>query len=149
MKRRFLEEYKEHARIATAAVSVGISASCVREHIMLDKEFAKACLEAENHYHDRLIKHHQNLVFNGTVKESYDRNGGLVSRETIYPIRLIELELKKHDEGYRDKREVSMNVNGGVLVAPADVNSIDDWEKRFSEAKVISPEQSDGEKESS
>ena len=83
-------------------------------------------------YRDKLIAHHQELVFNGTKKESFDRNGKLISTETIYPIRLIELELKKHDDGYRDKREVQMNVTGGVLIAPADVKSIDDWEKRFS-----------------
>lgn len=93
----------------------------------------------EEEYKDKLIGHHQNLVFNGTVKESYDRNGGLVSKETIYPIRLIELELKKHDRAYREKQEIAINHTGGVLVAPAETVSVDDWEKRFGAAKDITP----------
>lgn len=64
----------------------------------------------------------------------------MVSEEKVYPIRLIELELKKHDEGYRDKREVDVKVSGGVLVAPPDVNSIDDWEARFSGGRMIEGE---------
>jgi hypothetical protein len=105
-----------------------------------DPDFAEACLAAEHDYRDRLIEHHQNLVFEGQTKITYDRQGNVVSEEKIYPIRLIELELKKHDEGYRDKREVDMKVSGGVLIAPADVKSIDDWESRFGGGQVIDGE---------
>jgi len=71
-------------------------------------------------------------------------NGNIVSTEKIYPIRLIELELKAHDERYRDKKELDVKVSGGVLVAPADVSSIDDWEARFGEGKVIEGEAQEG-----
>jgi hypothetical protein len=106
----------------------------------IDPDFAEACLMAEHNYRDRLIEHHQNLVFEGTTKVTYDRQGNVVSEEKVYPIRLIELELKKHDEGYRDKREVDVKVSGGVLVAPSDVASIDDWEARFSGGQLIEGE---------
>lgn len=127
----FLEEYRQHARMGTAAHAAGVTGQTIRAHMKNDLEFAEACLEAEETYVSRLIEHQQKLVFDGSVKEVYDRNGKLVSKETVYPIRLIELELKKHDSGYRDKREVSMNVSGGVLVAPAEMKTIDDWEKQF------------------
>lgn len=129
----FLAEYLKHGRMGHAALAAGVATKTVRHHITLDPEFAEACLEAETSYRDRLIEHHQNLVFEGTTKISYDRMGNVVGEEKIYPIRLIELELKKHDEGYRDKREIDVKVSGGVLIAPPDVISIDDWESRFSE----------------
>lgn len=135
----FLEEYSKWGRMGEAAAAAGVTSQTVRAHLEKDEEFGEAMLIAEEEYRDKLISHHQNLVFNGTEKKSYDRNGNLISTETIYPIRLIELELKKHDHGYREKQEVAINHSGGVLVAPAEVGSIDDWEKRFTEARDVTP----------
>ena len=67
----------------------------------------------------------------------------MIARTTEYPIRLIELELKKHDEGYRDKREVKMEHSGGVLIAPSETPSIEDWESKFNKMKDVTPEEDD------
>jgi hypothetical protein len=138
-KERFLLEYAKWGRMGEAAAAAGVGTLTVRRHMEEDEDFAEAFYLQEEEYKDKLIGHHQNLLFNGTVKESYDRNGNLVSSETIYPIRLIELELKKHDKGYRDKQEVSVNHTGGVLLAPAETKDIDDWETRFGAAKDVTP----------
>jgi len=136
----FLDQYRKWGRMGEAAASAGVSTQSVRKAINEDEEFAEALLMAEEEYQEKLIGHHQDLVFNGTVKKSFDRNGNLVSEETIYPIRLIELELKKHDKGYRDKQEVEVNHSGGVLVAPAEMGSIDSWEKKFGAMKDVTPD---------
>lgn len=128
---RIAGEYAKHGRIGAASRAGNVTTSTVKRWLQERQDFAVAMAEANEAYRDKLIEHHQNLVFNGTVKETYDRQGRLVGKETIYPIRLIELELKKHDEGYRDKREVDMNVRGGVMIAPAETKSVDDWEARF------------------
>lgn len=138
-KEVFLEEYRKWGRMGESAAAAGVSTLTVRKHIDEDEEFAEALMIAEEEYRSKLIAHHQDLVFNGQEKVHYDRNGNIMSRETIYPIRLIELELKKHDEGYRDKQEVKVQHTGGVLVAPAEMPSIDDWEKRFGAAKDVTP----------
>jgi hypothetical protein len=135
VKTKFLEEFAKHGRHGTAARIAGVSVATVKKYMEKDAAFGEACAEAMECYHDRLIEHHQNLVFNGTVKTTYGRDGSIVSEETIYPQRLIELELKKHDEGYRDKKDVTVNVKGGVLVAPATV-SMDEWEKKFGSPVV-------------
>lgn len=135
----FLEEFRKWGRMGEAAAAAGVTTACVRRHIEEDEDFAVAVAVCEEEYKDLLIGHHQDLVFNGTIKKSYDRNGNLVSEEQIFPIRLIELELKKHDSGYRERQEVAVSHSGGVLVAPADVGTIDDWEKRFASAKDVTP----------
>lgn len=137
----FLDVYRKWGRMGEAAASVGVSTSCVRRHMAEDEDFAEALLVAEEEYKEKLIGHHQDLVFNGTVKKSYDRTGRLISEETIYPIRLIELELKKHDSGYREKQQLEVSHSGGVLVAPAEMGSIDDWEKKFTEMKNVTPDE--------
>jgi hypothetical protein len=139
-KETFLAEYSQHGRMSDSARAAGVTPPTVRRHMENDSDFAEACLAAEHTYRDRLIAHHQDLVFEGTTKVTYDRQGNVVSEEKVYPVRLIELELKKHDEGYRDKREVDMKVSGGVLIAPADVGSIDDWEAKFADGKTIEGE---------
>lgn len=126
--------YKElcnHGRIGTAARAAGVTIKTVKNHVKKDIAFADMIAEATETYKDKLINHHQKLVFEGTTKKHYDRNGKLVSEETIYPIPLIQMELRKHDDGYRDKREVALNVRGGVLIAPSETKSIDDWEAKF------------------
>lgn len=136
----FLEEFRKWGRMGESAAAAGVATSVVRSHMEKDEDFAIAVLMAEEEYRDKLVSHHQDLVFNGQEKKIYDRQGKLVSTERVYPIRLIELELKKHDEGYRDKREVKMNHTGGVLIAPSETQSIDDWESRFGKAKDITPQ---------
>lgn len=138
-KGRFLEQYARWGRIGEAAAAAGVSTQTVRKAMEDDEEFAEAVMIAEEAYREKLIAHHQDLVFNGTEKITYNKEGAIVGTEKIYPIRLIELELKKHDKGYRDKQEVDITHKGGVLIAPAEMNTIDDWEKRFAQAKTISP----------
>ena len=135
----FLQQYLKWGRMTESAAAAGVSTQTVRKAMEDDEDFAEAMLEADGAYHDKLIDHHQNLVFEGTEKINYDRMGNIVSRERIYPIRLIELELKKHDKGYREKQELQIAHTGGVLVAPAELKSIADWEKRFAIAKDITP----------
>ena len=140
-KGRFLEEYRKWGRMGDAAAAAGVTTVTVRKAISKDEEFAEAVLAAENDYQSRVISHHQDLIFNGTQKDHYDRNGQLVSSETIYPIRLIELELKKVDSAYRERQEIAVNHSGGVLVAPAEMKSIADWEDRFAQKPIdITPD---------
>jgi hypothetical protein len=127
----FLAELAEHGRIISACQAVGISKSAYQKEVDKNPYFAELVAEARESYKERLIAHHQNLVFNGQEKIVYDRQGNVISRERVYPIRLIELELKKHDEGYREKREVSMEVSGGVFFAPPEM-TMEEWERQFS-----------------
>lgn len=137
----FLEEYAKWGRIGEAAAAAGVTTQTVRKAIEDDEDFAEMLLVAEENYRTKLIAHQQNLVFNGQLRKTYDRNGNLVSEETIYPIRLIELELKAHDSRYRDKQQVEVSHSGGVLIAPAKMESIEDWESKFNKAKDITPEE--------
>ena len=134
-----LDEYAKWGRIGESAFHAGVTAQRVRKELEDDEDFGEAMLVAEEAYQDKLVNHHQNLIFDGTIKKVYDRNGNLVSEETIYPIPLIQMELRRHIKGYREKQEVSVTHKGGVLIAPAETKTIEDWEKRFSGAKDITP----------
>lgn len=136
-KAQFLSHYAETGRKGDSARMAGVTVKTVWDHMGKDQEFAAAMLQAEDDYRDKVVAHVQKLVFDGQVKKTYDRNGNLVSEEEIYPIPLIQMEARRVEEGYRDKREMDVKVSGGVLVAPPEVASIDDWEERFSDGKTI------------
>jgi len=128
-----VQELARHGRIGAAARAAGVTISTVKKHVGKDANFAECVAEAIEVYRDKLINHHQRLVFEGEQKRTYDREGNLISVETRYPVRLIELELKKHDAGYREKQEISHEHKGGVVVAPAELRDVDEWERKFGQ----------------
>jgi len=136
-KQIVIRQLADHGRIGAAARAAGVTIKTVKRHVKDDSNFAECVTEALEVYKDRLLAHHQKLVFEGEEKRSYDREGNLISIETRYPVRLIELELKKHDPGYRDKQEISHEHRGGVMVVPDGVKDADDWEKRFGKKSDI------------
>lgn len=141
----FLREYSKFARMGEACAAAGVTSGLVRKHLDQDEDFQEAFLIANQHYQDKLIRHHQDLVFNGTEKIIYDRVGNIVSTETIYPQRLIELELKANDHRYRDKIEATVTHKGGVMVVPATMDSVDDWENKFSALIDVTPKEDEEE----
>jgi hypothetical protein len=64
----------------------------------------------------------------------------LISKERTYPIPLLLAELKRVNPEYRESRQVDVKVSGGVLIAPADVPTIKDWERKFLSPVVIEGE---------
>ena len=128
----FLRELAEHGRKSTAAMAAGVSVPTANWAIKNEPDFNEAVAHCQLIYKDRVVAHHQDLLFNGIEKCRYDNKGNIIETTREYPIRLIELELKKVNDGYRDKREINMNVSGGVLVAPAGL-TIEEWEKEHGE----------------
>jgi hypothetical protein len=139
-KLRFLSIYSKTNRMMDSAEAVGVSPKTIREHIKTDEEFGQAVMEAEQAYRDHVVALIQDLAFNGTEKVNYDRSGNVISTEKIYPIRLIEMEAKRVEPGYRDKQDLHIGITGGVLVAPSSLGSIEEWEKKFGQQKVIDAE---------
>ena len=102
-----------------SAEDAEVTMPTVRAHIEKDPEFAQRVKAAETAYHDDFVSHHHQLARYGTKRKKYDRAGNIVEEYIEYPLRLIELELKKIDPGYRDKQSIDLNqTSAGVMLAP-------------------------------
>ena len=132
-KKKFVEAFAEHGRKGDAARVAGVTTGTINKHLDKDPQFALDVADALEDYKARLLAHHQDLVFNGVKRTKYDKEGNVIEEQIDYPVRLIELELKKHDEGYRDKREVKHDVHGGVLLMPATTDTVEDWEAKHGD----------------
>jgi hypothetical protein len=128
----FIHHYRRTNNLAHSAALIGVSKAAIIARRKKDKVFGRLMDLAEDHYADQVKSVFQDLALNGTEKHTYDRNGNLISTEKVIHARLLELEMKRVDSSYNEKREVAHTVSGGVLVAPAEV-SIDQWEKRYNE----------------
>ena len=125
-----------------AARSAGVCLQTVRDHTENDPDFQSQVLAAIDTYRDKVVSHHQMLVFEGEVHETFDKDGNLLARKHVYPTRLVELELKKVDHSYREKQSVDLGtIAGGVMVAPPDITPAE-WIKREQEKnlKRVNPE---------
>ena len=131
-KEIYLLALADHGRKGDAAKTAGVCPQTVLDHCRNDPNFEAAFNNALDAYRDKFVDHATNLALNGVEKRRYNKDGDLVEETKEYPIRLIELELKRVEPGYRDKQTIDMNHKGGVLLAPAGVSPAD-WMKQQAE----------------
>lgn len=140
-KETYLLKYAEHGLKGRAAKEAGVCLQTVNNHIDNDPDFAAAVEAAQAEYRDKVVDHSTDLALNGIEVKKYNKDGDLIEERRDYPIRLIELELKRVEPGYRDKQTIDLNHGGGVMVAPPDM-SPEDWIKQQEEknASKTAPE---------
>lgn len=147
MKVIYLAELAKHGMKGTAAEAAGVCPRLVRDHLKNDPDFAEKRDRALEKFRDKVISHHHKLLFEGEIHKTYNKDGDLIGEKHVYPIRLIELELKRQEPSYRDKQTIDLHATGGVLVAPAE-QTPEDWIKQQEEAnaKRAAPDTADGKK---
>lgn len=126
----YLAELAKNAIKSAAAKAAGVCIQTVGDHRANDDEFAQRESDAIDAYREKLLNHHQNLLFEGEITKKYDKDGNEIEVKHTYPIRLIELELKRHEPSYRDKQQIELSQTGGVLVAPDDMDP-EEWIKKL------------------
>lgn len=135
-KRQFLQAYATNSLLSVAADFAGVAVRTVQAHAKIDPEFAEAMEEAKLRYRDRVIGVAQRLMLEG-----YDEPivGGknrdeIVAYKKNYATNLLAMEMKKVDDGYRDKQDLHVTGGGGgVLVVPGE-QSVEDWIAEQQEA---------------
>jgi len=125
-KKVYCEALAEHGLKGRAAETAGVCRQLVANHLENDPDFLDAVSEAVDRYRDKRVEKAMELAFDGIEVKKYNKDGDLIETRRDHPIRLIEMELKRVEPGYREKQTVDMNFTGGVLVAPAEMTP-EDW----------------------
>jgi len=121
-KKIYLEHLARTGLKGRSALVAGVCARTVGTHLENDPDFAEAYEEANDAYRDKFVDHATTLAHDGIQVTKYDKDGNVIEERKDYPIRLIELELKRVEPTYRDKQQIDLNTNhAGVLVAPAEM----------------------------
>jgi hypothetical protein len=130
---RFCEEYEKHNLVTKAAKAAGVSPSTVRLYLKTNPMFEEMVLEAKQVYRDKIVETVYERAVTGIEEPIIGGMGRdqVVAYKRIYSDRLLELEARRVEHGYRDKGGVEINTGGGVLVVQAGNMDEGDWEKKY------------------
>ena len=137
---RFCEEYAKHGRKKQAADVAGVSIHTVNRYLSADLVFKDMFSEAMATYRDHIAEEVyrravigvDKMVLGGQFKDE------ILGYEKVYSDRLLEMEAKRVEPGYRDKGNIDIAVKeGGVLVINTQSASVEDWESQYKDEKVI------------
>ena len=131
--RRFCEEYAKHNLVTKAAKAADVNVSTVRTYLKTNPAFEEMVSEAKMIYRDKIVE----TVYERAVTGLEEPIIGGMARDQVvaykrtYSDRLLELEAKRVEHGYRDKGGVEINTGGGVLVVQAGNMSEAGWEEKY------------------
>ena len=129
----FCEEYAKHNLITKAAAVAGVSPCTVRNHMKTNPMF-----EEKAQYRDKIVE----TVYERAVTGIEEPIIGGMGRDTIigykrvFSDRLLELEAKRVEHGYRDKGGVEINTGSGVLVVQAGNMDEASWEEKYGPMEI-------------
>ena len=119
-KQTFLKHYAMHGRIGHAAAAAGVTSRTIAAHRKADPEFDEACHLARDAWKERVEMTAEKVAILGVDRPIM---GGkykdeIVAYEKVYDTKILAMELKRVNPEYREKSELSVNVNAGVLAIP-------------------------------
>lgn len=142
----YIAALADRGKKGMAAEAAGVCLHLVRDHMKNDPDFGEAVENAINTYDDKISEEVRRRGHDGylepvyqkgmqalvsvvdpeTGEILYDENTGKPRMKLAYirkySDRMLELEAKRVNPGYRDKQTIDLNSAGtGVLVAPADM----------------------------
>lgn len=131
----FLRAFAKDNLKFRAAEKAGVSLRTIKNHYENDPEFAELFDAAVDSYRDQIVDHHRGLVLDGEIHKRFNGKGEIIEEKHVYPIRLIELELKRVDHEFRERSSVDLTHAGGVMIAPAEVTP-EKWIEEQEEANA-------------
>jgi|CXWL01.1.fsa_nt_gi hypothetical protein len=119
-KARFLKHYALHGRIGQAAAFAKVSRPTILAHRKADPDFDEACQQAWDAWKERVEMTAEKVAILGVDRPIM---GGkykdeVVAYERTYDSKILAMELKRVNPEYREKNELSVTLNAGVLAIP-------------------------------
>jgi len=119
---RYLGHYAATGRKGDAAKAAGVSYNVIRHWEVNDEDFGQLCLEAHEEWLNVLEREAFRRAVEGVLEPVVaGKDATIVTYVKKYDTKLLELLMKKADPtGYGNRQaDVNVNVQTGVLVAPA------------------------------
>jgi hypothetical protein len=123
---RFLQLLATSGLVHNSILAVGLSRAALDKYRKANPEFNEAVEAARECYRDRVRHAVQERAIEGWDEPVFYK-GVVVGHIRKFSDRLLEMEAKKHDPGYRDQVSVDATVKAGVLVVPATPQSMEQW----------------------
>lgn len=126
---RFFQRLTETNRIGQSAAYAGVSRQTIADYRENDPEFERRFKEARLDHCELIEEAIRERGIEGWEITRYNANGEVSSVEHKFSEKCLEMYAKKHMPEYRDKQQLDVTHNGGVLVVPQLVQDTKEWEK--------------------
>lgn len=137
----FCEHLAILGRVTHAARASGISPLTVKATEKNDPNFAEMIGLAQMEYRDRIaaevyrraVEGWEVPIIGGQWKDS------IVAYERKFSDRLLEMEAKRVDTGYREKQALNIGQSGGVIVINASPTEKEPWREKYNQLDCGTP----------
>ncbi len=131
----FLEALKRCGVYTASAASVGVSYHTILRHRRDRPEFQELCDEALGRNYAEALDIARKLAIKGLVKETYDKNGKVISSKTDYSERILIKILTKHDPAaWSDKVAIDQKVSAEIRSVRIKVEDMTPAQRRAARA---------------
>lgn len=143
-KDRACERYARSGVIYLACAAAGVSYETLRQHLRTDELFAEAweearldyCASLEAEVHRRAVEGVREPII-GRVGKDED---GVITYVRRYSDRLLEFHAKRHIAEYRERSQVDVSVQGGVMVIAQPAATVEDALARIDREHALALE---------
>jgi transposase-like protein len=133
LMQRFCVDYSQHTQVTRAAKAVGVTPNLIYKTIKSNPIFAEMVNDAKMIYRDKIAEAVYIRAVEGVDEPIIGGMGRdqIVTYKKVYSDRLLELEAKRVDHGYRERGGVEINTGGGVLVVNAGNLDEKSWIEKY------------------
>ena len=134
LKEQFLRQLEETGNVTATAKSIGISVSGAYALRQRDEQFAQDWQDAERAFLEGVKDQVYEWSTKGWMEIKEKRIGNSVaSREITRKLspQLALRVLERRHPDFRPTGELDVNMPQGVLIIPAPMNDVDEWERAF------------------
>lgn len=136
---RFLEGIRLHGRNEMAAHKAGVSLMCIRKWQDKNPEegklFKQAWELAKVLHGQEIVMQLEKEAIHGHAEPIFDKDGKRVGEKIKYETSLRAMVMRRYDEGYREKTEITHKAETGVMVVPQPLTSVAAWSELVQNAK--------------
>ncbi len=112
----YVKALEQSGEVSPCAAAVGVSRQCIYDRMKVDPDFRDACEMAQGRLDAEIMATVKRLTVEGTVTETFGKNGEVVSRKRVFSERILIAWLKRRDRAaWGDKVEVDQTLHGKVI----------------------------------
>lgn len=127
LKIQYCQKIAEYGRVNLACIICGVSPSTVARHRERDKRFDESVKLAESYYREATAALIMQQAREGMLERKWNSSGQLISERRTFETQLRIKLLDWCDPSFNSTHKVEATVQGGAVMVPSPVESVDDW----------------------
>src|SRR5690349_17725579 len=136
LKVKYLQETAKWGRANLACVACGVSPGTVIRHREADKRFDELVRMAESYYRESTAALLMQQAREGMLERKWNSAGQIISERRTFETQLRLKLLDWCDPTFNQAHKVETTIQGGAVMVPSPVESVDDWARVLAQLEA-------------